>query len=53
VRHFYVYAFGRWFCLVHGWVESPEKVHGGPYSTPVAEIIKNVQPGVTLVEVSA
>jgi hypothetical protein len=48
----YVYAWGCWFCLVSGWVRSPDQVHGTMHRA-VAEIVLQVQPGVVLVEVSA
>lgn len=52
MNRFYVTAFGKFFCLVNGWVDSPENVHGGPVREEIARIVKDVQPGVTLVEVS-
>jgi len=53
MSHYYVSAFGWWFCMVHGWVRDPERVHGGGMHLAVAQIVKQVQPGVVLVEVSA
>lgn len=52
-RYWYVSAWGMWFCLVKGWCARPEDVHGGARCLAVAKIVKSVQPGVVLVEVSA
>lgn len=47
----YVTAWGLFFCLGHGWVKDPLAV--GPVCDAVAAIVKLVQPGVVVVEVSA
>jgi hypothetical protein len=47
----YVTAFGWWFSMVHGWQREPELER--PYCDASTAIVKQVQPGVTLVEVSA
>lgn len=47
----YVSAWGMWFCMVDGWVDSAEKVR--PISMPAACGVKEVQPGVVVLEVSA
>jgi hypothetical protein len=51
MTRYYVHAWGMWFSMVHGWQQEPELERS--YCLAVAEIVKEVQPGVTLVEVSA
>lgn len=51
MSRYYVHAFGWWFCMVNGWVRSPEGV--SPRCKAAVEIVKDVQPGVNLYEVSA
>jgi hypothetical protein len=50
--NWYVTAYGYWFCMVNGWVRDVEDVHRA-ISASGAGIVKDVQPGVTLYEVSA
>lgn len=51
MRRFYVTAFGLWFCVARGWVFDPGDAL--PLSSRAAEVVKEAQPGVTVVEVSA
>jgi hypothetical protein len=51
MRRYYVTAFGWWFCMARGWVLDPGDAL--PLSSRAADVVKEVQPGVTLVEVSA
>ena len=51
VRRWYVTAFGWWFCMARGWVPDPGEAL--PLSGRAAETVKEVQPGVTVVEISA
>lgn len=51
MRAYYVTAFGWWFCMARGWVRSPAEAL--PLTRRSAEVVKQVNPGVTLVEVSA
>ena len=50
-RDCFVYAWGCWFSMVHGWEREPDI--RSPYWRVVAEIVLQEQPGVVLVEVSA
>lgn len=47
----YVYSWGLWFSMVHGWQCEPELER--PYYRVVADIVLRAQPGVIVVEVSA
>jgi hypothetical protein len=51
VSRYYVHAFGMWFCMVKGWVREPQEVV--IMTRRSAEVVKQVQPGVVLLEVSA
>jgi hypothetical protein len=50
MNRYYVTAFGMYFCMVRGWVWDVDSVR--PVHRCVADIVKEVQPGVVLVEVS-
>jgi len=50
-NEFRIYAWGMWFSLVHGWSSEPDMER--TECSAVAAIVKHVQPGVSVVGVSA
>lgn len=51
MSRYYVTAFGWWFCMARGWCHTPEVCIA--LSQRGAAVVKEEQPGVTVVEVSA
>lgn len=51
MSRWYVHAWGWWFCMARGWV--PDPLQALPLRKRSAQVVKDVQPGVTLYEVSA
>ena len=45
------HAWGLWWCFVNGWVTAEQLRH--PMHISAASIVREVQPGVVLYEVSA
>lgn len=50
-NEFRIYAWGMWFSMVHGWQQEPDLSR--THCATSAAIVKDVQPGVTIVGVSA